>query len=141
MRTAFALLALLLMAQTKPPLVPEGIHVLAHGPETICGVTADSAKEFEKQVRASPNARLYRETDQFVVYEGPQKTSQWAFAKPGYFAYPLATCRSLETEDGAVYMNRLMRCDASRDDCDRAFLEFHSLDEQAKQSVQSKLRD
>jgi hypothetical protein len=134
------LMAPLLMAQASPPSVPEGIHSMADGPETICGITAVSADDFERRVRASPSARLYMETDQFSVYEGPEEMSQWVFAKPAYFAYPLATCRRLYEKDGGIYMHRLMRCDDTRDDCDRAFLEFHGMDEQMKQSVQSKVR-
>ena len=128
------------MAQTAPtPLVPEGVHSLANGRETICGVTAASAQDFEQKVKASPNAHYSTETDRFVVYEGPEKLTQWVFAKPANLAYPLATCRRVYVQDGATYMGRQMRCDATRDDCDRAFLEFKALDEQAKQSVQSKV--
>jgi len=79
------------------------------------------------------------ETDEFSVFEGPAKDSQWVFAKPAYFAYPLATCRNLLEQDGGIYMHRSMRCDDSREDCDRAFLEFQGMDDEARRSVQSKV--
>jgi hypothetical protein len=131
--------ALLLMAQSNPLIVPEGTHSLADGPETICGITAASAEDFERQVRASPSAQLYMETEEFVVFEGPQEMSQWVFAKPTYFAFPLATCRRIDVENGSTYMHRAMRCDDTRDDCDRAFLQFQDMDAKARQSVQSKV--
>ena len=139
MRRLAIVVAPLLMAQSSPPLVPEGIHSLSDGPETICGITGSSAVDFEQQVRASPKAKLYSETEEFVVFEGPANSSQWVFAKPAYFAFPLATCRSLYEENGGIYMHRAMRCDDTRDDCDRAFLQFRDMDARAKQNVQSKV--
>ncbi len=118
--------------------VAEGIHSLADGPETICGITASSAQAFESQVKASQRASYNNETDRYVTYEGPTPMTLWAFAKPSNFAYPLATCIRIYEEKGAVHAERKMRCDASRDQCDRAFLEFNELDGQNRQRVQEK---
>jgi hypothetical protein len=125
----------LLMAQTNPPVVPEGIHSLANGPETICGITASSAEEFELKVRASPTASYNNETDRYVTYEGPMARTLWAFAKPSNFAYRLATCVRVFDKDGSVMMERQMRCDSTRELCDRAFLEFDELDESNRRRI------
>jgi hypothetical protein len=117
------------MAQAEPqPLVPESIHSLANGPEAICGVTGESAPDFEAQVRSSPKAKYNNETDRYVTFEGPLPLTLWAFAKPSNFAYPLSTCMRVYVQGGQTYTERKMRCDASRDACDRAFLEFQELD-------------
>jgi hypothetical protein len=130
MRRLSLLLAPILMAQTEPkPLVPEGIHSRAPtAPETICGITAASPQEFEAKVKSSPNAKYNNETDRYVTYEGPMPLTLWAFAKPSNFAYPVATCMRVYVEGGQTFTEREMRCDASREACDRTFLEFRDLD-------------
>jgi hypothetical protein len=120
-------------------VVPEGIHSLADGPETICGITGSSAQNFENQVRASPVAKYNNETDRYTTYEGPMAMTLWAFAKPTNFVFPLATCLRIYEKDGAVYAEREMRCDATREQCDKAFLEFDALDAQNRQQIQGKV--
>jgi hypothetical protein len=120
-------------------VVPEGIHSMADGPETICGVTGASAQDFENQVKASPGAKYNNETDRYVTYEGPMPMTLWAFAKPANFAYPLATCIQIYEKEGAVYAKRNMRCDATREQCDKAFVEFDALDAQNRQQIQDKV--
>ena len=124
------LIATLLLGQTRPvqSQVAEGIHTPANGPETICGVTASSAADFETKVRASPSAEYNNETDRYVTFVGPMPRTLWAFAKRSNFAYPVATCMRVYVEDGQTYTEREMRCDDSREDCDRAFIEFQELD-------------
>jgi hypothetical protein len=136
MRSLLILLSLPLMAQSEPPLVPEGIHSLADGPDTICGITGSSAKDFERQVKAAPAAKYNNETDRYITYEGPMPLTLWAFAKPSNFAYPLATCMRVYEEKGATHMERRMRCDATRDQCDRAFIEFNELDGRNRAQLQ-----
>jgi hypothetical protein len=129
MGKALLVLVPLLMAQKGPaPLVPEGIHSLANGSETICGITAASAEEFAAKVKLSPKAKYNNETDRYVTYQGPMPLTLWAFAKPSNFAYPVATCMRVYVEGGQTYTERKMRCDASREACDRTFLEFRELD-------------
>jgi hypothetical protein len=131
MRNALLVFAPLLMAQNVPaPLVPEGVHSLAKGPETICGVTGASARDFESKVKSSPKAKYNNETDRYVTYEGPMPMTLWAFAKPSNFAYPVATCMRVYVEGGQTHTERTMRCDGSREACDRTFLEFRGLDKQ-----------
>jgi hypothetical protein len=137
MRRITPFIALVLMAQTEPSTrVPEGIHTLANGPETICGITASSARDFESQVRRSPAAKYNNETDQYLTYEGPMPLTLWAFAKQANFAYPVATCARIFEKGGAVLMERKMRCDASREQCDRAYREFEQLDNSNRESIQ-----
>jgi hypothetical protein len=126
----------LLMAQTAPqPLVPEGVHSLAKGPETICGVTGASALDFQRLVKASPAAKYNNETDRYLTYEGPMPMTLWAFAKRSNFAYPIATCVRVFEKDGGVFMERKMRCDANREQCDRAYLEFEELDARNRKQI------
>lgn len=140
MKALAALFLPLLLAQSPPaPVIPEGIHTPASGRETICGITAASALDFKHQVTTSPKAKKVTETSEFVGYEGPEDMTLWVFSKPGATAYPLATCRSVYVENGATYMGRKMRCDDTRERCDRAFLEFQSLDQKAKDAVHARM--
>jgi len=138
-------LAATLATGLPPPaaaqLVPEGIHNMADGPETICGVTGTSAQDFERQVKSSPTAEYNNETDRYITYEGPTPMTLWAFAKSANFAYPLATCIRIYEEKGAVLAERKMRCDATREQCDRAFIEFDELDGRNRRQVQDNVRD
>jgi len=141
-RQLAVILTPLLMAQAAPKqqLVPEGVHSLANGPETICGVTAASALDFERQVKASPQAKYNNETDRYLTYEGPVPLTLWAFAQPSNFAYPIATCVRVYEQNGQVFMDRKMRCDATREQCDRAFLEFQELDAKNRERIQGRER-
>lgn len=131
-RISAVLLGSLLMAQANP--VPEGVHTLADGPETICGITGASAQDFERQVKAA--GQYNNETDRYATYEGPVSMTLWAFAKPSNFAYPLATCMRVFVKDGRTLMERKMRCDSTREACDRAFLEFDELDGRNRRQIQ-----
>ena len=116
--------------------VPEGVHSRADGPETICGVTGTTAQDFERQVRASPAAKYNNETDRYLTYEGPMQMTLWAFAKPTNTAHPLSTCLQIFEKDGATYAERKMHCDATRAQCDKAFLEFVELDRRNRRMLQ-----
>jgi hypothetical protein len=141
MRRLLVLLVPFAMAQTAPgPIAPESGHSRVVAPKTLCGITATSALDFERQVKASAEAKQLLETDRFVAYDAPDTLTQWVFAKPGNSAYPLATCRHAYVNDGSWYMNRDMRCDDTRERCDKALLEFEHLDQQAKEAVQQKVR-
>jgi hypothetical protein len=92
--------------------------------------------DFERQVKASAQAKYNNETDRYVTYEGPMPMTLWAFAKPSNFAYPVATCIRVFEPGGEVLMDRKLRCDAMRDQCDRAFLEFQDLDARNRVAIQ-----
>jgi len=142
MRSWLLLLAPLLMAQTSPqPLVPEGVHQFAQGPSTVCGVTASAAQEFESKIKGDTHFRHVLTTERFVAYATADSFTQWTFSLPGNTAHPLATCRhTYQGSDGAWYMQRQLRCDDTRDRCDRAFLEFRELDDRVKQALSGRER-
>jgi hypothetical protein len=103
-------------------------------PETICGITGASAEDIERQVKTA--AQYNNETDRYVTYVGPMSLTLWAIAKPSNFAHPLVTCMRIYVEDGKTFMQRKMRCDATREACDRAYLEFARLDRDNRRQVE-----
>ncbi|MDP8994437.1 MAG: hypothetical protein M3N07_05555 [Pseudomonadota bacterium] len=126
-----------LSGQLQPPLVPEGIYSEAEGPTEICGITALEATDFIRQVRASPHFVRAAVTDRFELYVSEQRMEQWAITREGEPAHPAVTCRHVwQDASGSWLLSRQMRCDASREACDRLFLEFRQLDEEMSRSLQ-----
>jgi hypothetical protein len=132
---ALTLLLLLPPLPVGAQLVPEGIHSLATGAEEICGITAASAVEFEAKIRADRRLKPMGGDDRYQVFGNRKKMVQWAVATRANPAYPLATCRHAFRKDGSIYQTRSMRCDASREACDRAFLDFQALDRELSRAV------
>ena len=122
MRKLLILVLPALMAQSQPPLVPEGVHSDVEGPPELCG----------------PGVVEEGSTNLYQVFNRAQDFVQFVFPQPGTLAFPKATCRKvIENSDGSILMKREMHCDGSRDECDRVFLQFQELDEQVRRSLNS----
>ncbi len=140
-----ALALVLASSEVSAQSVPESVHSLANGPETICEITAGSAIEFRQKVEQATDAGQYDRADggpRFDLFN-PKSTSgelkQWVFAKSTEAAYPMGTCRRIYTgPDGGTYQERRMRCDASRAACDSMFIEFQSLDDRVTKFVRGR---
>ncbi len=117
--------------------VPEGVHSEAQGPVQLCGLVADSVASLRTKAAASETLRVVPlDTPRFDLYADARQTYQLIFTRPSEAAYPAATCRHTFEEDGSVRMNRSMRCEAGRAECDALFLEFQALDAQLTSSIQ-----
>lgn len=122
-----------LMASTSnAQLVPEGVHRIDTGPVTMCGLTGRDALDLIARVRASSAFRRESiQSDRFEMYVPIEGMDQLVFMRPSEPAHPAVTCRHVFQDSTGNWMHqRSMRCDASRDACDRLFLEFQALDEQ-----------
>jgi hypothetical protein len=118
--------------------VPQGIHSDATGPTEMCGVTAATAPEFEEAITRDASFREEGGNDLYRAFNNADRFIQWVFSTPKNPAHPLATCRRLVSKDGNIYAGREMRCDASREACDRAFLQFQALDEGLRRALMEK---
>lgn len=135
----------LALAVAGSQAVPEGIHKLATGPMTMCGITATSALAFRRKVNEQVAAGKLVVMDggarfDLIMTSGDQlPIHQWAFAKAGEAAYPTATCRNVFRDStGGISQDRRMRCDASRAACDAVFLEFADLDKRVLDAMRGK---
>ena len=118
-------------------LVPEGVHKDATGPAEMCGLSGRNASELAERVRSAPNLRKMEVgTNRFEVYATENQFVQFALTLPSEAAYPAVTCRYVYEQNGRMLQERKMRCNASRDACDRLFLEFQELDERLRQQFQ-----
>jgi hypothetical protein len=117
-------------AQAETQVTPEQAHVDATGPSTMCGVTADDANGLMRLVRQRHRFRRQPiESSRFEVFQTRDSTRQWVFTKPSEPAYPAISCREFYTDmSGGTSQRRSLRCDASRQACDRLFQEFSDLD-------------
>jgi hypothetical protein len=103
----------------------------------MCGLSGDDARDLFRKVRASRAITKQPEaSDRFEIYATGDSLIQWVFTKKSEPAYPAITCRRMYQEaNGSWHQTRNMRCDASREACDRLFSEFQSLDEQMRQQL------
>ena len=122
-------------SETRSQPVPEGIHREAQGPSQMCGLTGANALDLIRQVTASPNFRRASGSNRFEFYLSTNGADALVFTLPSEPAYPAITCRHLFDQAGSTYQERTMRCDASREACDRLFLEFRALDEELARSL------
>jgi len=134
-----AFTACILLATPMTPvdaqLVPEGVHRQAQGPSTLCDITGRDALDLRRQVTTSSAYRLAAQTERFDLYVSADEMDQWLFTHAMEPANPAATCRRLSQDAaGAWSIRRQLRCDATRDACDRLFLELRALDDQTRQA-------
>lgn len=103
----------------------------------MCGLTGRDAQDLMERVRTSPTIkRQALDSDRFELYSSSDSMIRWVFTKPGERAYPAATCRHVyQGKNGSWQQTRNMRCDATRDACDRLFTEFQELDKQVRQQM------
>ncbi|NBW08873.1 MAG: hypothetical protein EBR82_12695 [Caulobacteraceae bacterium] len=119
--------------------VPESIHSEAEGPVELCGLAASDVAGLKAAAKASP--RLVETpigSARFELFASDDQMDQLIFTTAGEAAYPAATCRHMYEDNGALRMNRKMRCEAGRAECDAMFLEFQALDAQMTRSIQGR---
>ena len=109
-------------------------HTDAAGPSTICGLTGENALALMTQLRASKTLELQpKQSPRFEIYQSRDARLQFVATASTEPAHPAVTCRRLFTDtSGGTSMDRQMRCDASREACDKLFEEFSALDERMR---------
>ena len=117
--------------------VPEGIHSIQSGPVEMCGIRGRDLGAYVAALRTSPAHRPEAiGSDRFELFVAKEGWDQIVLTRPTEPAHPAATCRhALRDAEGNFMMERQMRCDASREACDRLFLEFQALDERMRQEI------
>lgn len=112
-------------------IVPEGIHSFAEGPSDLCGVVGNDALDIISRLRASSDHRqVALDSDRFELFVGPDDLDQWVVTRATEPAHPAVTCRDISQDAAGNWVqSREMRCDSTREACDRLFLEFQELDE------------
>jgi len=116
--------------------VPEGVHQEASGPSEMCGVTGLNALDLVAQAKASDELQpVPIETERFIMFANADHSYQLVATTPSEAAYPAVSCRHTYEQQGSIRMNRSMRCDAGRAECDALFLEFQELDAQMTRSL------
>ena len=137
--TAFSVVLLLTPTAASAQAVPDGIHSESRGPVVLCGLTAANVQGLKAEASASAVfVATPIESPRFELFTSTDADSQLIFTLPSESAYPAATCRSLYEQDGTLRMNRAMRCEAGRVECDALFLEFQELDAQLTQAFQKR---
>lgn len=119
--------------------VPEGVHREVTGPSEMCGITGRDALDLAAQAKASDDLQpVPIETERFVMFANADQSYQLVATTPSEAAYPAVSCRHTYEQNGSLRMNRSMRCDAGRAECDALFLEFQELDAQLTRSLRGR---
>ena len=118
-------------------LVPEGIHEEVSGPVELCGLRGEDVANLHNAAEASGEFRSTPiDSDRFLLFTSEDGLKQLVFTRPSEPAHPAATCRhAFQVADGSWHQERSMRCDASREACDRLFVEFQELDQRMADSL------
>ncbi len=122
--------------------VPEGIHSSARGPVEMCGLKGKDVQDLVRQARRSRELRpVPMDSERFELFATAEPKYQLVITTPSEAAYPAATCRHLYEKDGALMMNRQLRCDAGKTECDALFREFEALDARMTEEIKGGNRD
>jgi hypothetical protein len=118
-------------------LVPEGIHQNANGPVELCGLKGTNVAALVLAARGSDELRSTPiDSDRFELFASKDSLKQLVFTRSTEAAYPAATCRhAFKVADGSWQQTRDMRCEATREACDKLFLEFQDLDQRLAASL------
>ena len=138
-KALLAIAALSAGSAARAQSVPESIHSDAAGPVELCGLRAADVSNLKGAAKAS--SRLVAtpiDTPRFEMFASDDQMDQLVFTTASEAAYPAATCRHVYEEQGTLRMNRQMRCEAGRAECDALFLEFQALDAQMTRQLQGR---
>ena len=125
--------------QSSAQLVPEGVHHIDQGPVAMCGLVGRDVRDFVSHLRASPSFQAHPiESSRFELFASTHDMDQIVVTRPSEPAYPAVTCRHIYQEGGAWLSSRATRCEASRDACDRLYVEFQNLDAEMRRAVQER---
>jgi hypothetical protein len=118
-------------------LVPEGIHQDAKGPVELCGLKAADVPRLREAARDSDTLRFRAiNSERFELFASDDELNQLVFTRSTETAYPAATCRhSFRVADGSWHQRRTMRCEATREACDKLFVEFEGLDKRVADAL------
>ena len=89
------------------------------------------------QAMESPTLQVVPiETPRFTLFANANSSYQLVFTTPTEAAYPAASCRHTFERDGVVMLDRDLRCEAGRAECDALYLEFRELDARVTRLLQ-----
>lgn len=132
-----AALSLTLATPAAAQRTPEQAHRDATGPSTMCGITGRDAADLIRIVRQTP--RFHEQavgSPRFELFATSDSMTQWLFTKVGEAAHPAVSCRHVFADsEGGFSQTRDLRCDSSREACDRLFVELRDLDDKVREAL------
>ena len=103
----------------------------------MCGVTGRNAEDLMRTVRQMHRFRAQPiNSPRFELFATEDSLTQWVFTRPSEPAFPAVSCRHVyRKKEGGFSLARDLRCDASREACDRLFIELRDLDNLAREAI------
>jgi hypothetical protein len=138
LRKIWPLLSVLVIApsSTVAQPVPDGVHSDATGPSSVCGINGENALAIRDKLKS--NSTIVEKpsgSNRFETYFSSTEAKQWTVTTIADAAYPAVTCVYLYNSGGGTDMQRDMRCDASREECDALFREFEANDAKIRKQI------
>jgi hypothetical protein len=96
------------VAQPAPP-------AMAGAP--LCGVVAADIAGLRAKAVADPRFAAAGKDDRQETFSSEELQAIWTFVTPKHPAYPAAVCRQVIDRDGAMQIDRQVRCEASAAAC------------------------
>ena len=78
--------------------------------------------------------------DGWLIANDTSPFTVWSFTPEGHYAYPAVVKREIKQNDkGGVYIEMTALCQAEKEPCDKLIEEFQSLNNKARDNVQSNI--
>ena len=71
--------------------------------------------------------------DGWTIAEGGANQTLWSFAPEGNSAYPAAVKPQIKKTKDGIYIDMQIRCEATKEACDKLVIDFRNLNERMKQ--------
>ena len=86
-------------------------------------------------LKARSDVRIENQGGWIIVTDRKDSTL-WSFTPPGHAAHPAAVKRAILQQDGAIYVQMRILCQADKAPCDKLVADFEALNEQMKAEIQ-----
>jgi hypothetical protein len=107
-------------AQTTPP---------ATAGAPLCGVIAPDVGGLRAKAGADPRFKAAGKDDRQETFSSEELQAIWTFVTPKHPAYPAAVCQQVIDRDGAMQIDRQIRCEASAKACEAFTAELDQMED------------
>ena len=140
-RPALATIALVMPiscgAQAVEP-VSEDIHSEGNGDADVCGLTAGSVADLERQIQARQDVEMLDRTAEYNAYAIDDRRVL-TFTSPQNRAHPAVACRQVVPKaDGGSTIQTSVACFNNRENCDWLYREFADLTKRTIDAMEGK---
>lgn len=126
-------LTMLMVASATAPSVPAWSQPAppAMLGASLCGVTAPDVAGLHAKALADRRFSAAGKDDRQETLSSEELQAIWTFVTPKHPAYPAAVCRQVVDRDGAMQIDRQIRCEASTAACAAFAAELDKMEDES----------